>query len=86
VEFPHTIIDKAKLSSNEENLVVFKKLHRNSHHLAEISEVNKPHFATSIMLLRNYNEGRNGGWNNYSCLKGINKGSFVKKEKFLTNL
>lgn len=30
-------------------------------------------------MLRNYNEGRHGEWNNYSTLKGQSKGSYVKK-------
>ena len=31
--------------------------------------------------MRNYNDGRNGGWNNYCCYDGTNKSDFVKKHK-----
>ena len=31
-------------------------------------------------LLRDYNEGRHGGWNNYCNIKGQNKGSYVKNK------
>ena len=74
------------MSANEEKIVILKKLHRESHHLAEIHEVNKPHFVTSVILLRNYNEGRNGEWNNYCCLKGNSKESYVKKSKEEINI
>ncbi len=32
----------------------------------------------NTLILRNYNDGRNGGWDNYCCYKGQNKGHFVK--------
>ena len=32
----------------------------------------------NTLILRNYNDGRNGGWDNYGCYKGQNKGHFVK--------
>jgi len=53
VEFLHAIIDKQTFYSKENLIVCISKLHRNSHHLAEIYEVNKPDFATNIMLFRN---------------------------------
>lgn len=34
------------------------------------------------MILRNYNDGRHGGWNNYSCYgQAANRGDFVKKHQ-----
>ncbi len=31
------------------------------------------------MILKNYNDGRHGGWNNYCCYNKTNTGTFVKK-------
>jgi nucleoside diphosphate kinase len=80
IKFAETIVDKKKLLQNEEKIVLFKLLHRNSHHIVSIDEVNKGNsFVNSMYLMRDgYNDGRNGSWNNYATLKGINKGSYVK--------
>jgi len=80
VKFPASIVDKKKLTLNEEKIVLFKLLHRNAHHIVSIDEVNgNSKFANSVYIMRdNYNEGRNGKWNNYAPLKGINKGTYVK--------
>ena len=29
------------------------------------------------MIIRNYNDGRHGGWNNYCCYDKRNKGTYV---------
>jgi hypothetical protein len=34
-------------------------------------------YKINVNLLRNYNEGRHGSWNNYSSLKGSRKGTYV---------
>lgn len=31
----------------------------------------------NTLILRDYNDGRNGGWDNYCCYKGQNQGSYV---------
>lgn len=33
------------------------------------------------MIIRNYNDGRHGGWNNYCCYNGKNKGTYVEPFK-----
>lgn len=33
--------------------------------------------ANGVYLLRKYNDGRNGEWDNYSSLKGMNRGTYV---------
>jgi len=85
--FQESIIDKKKLRPNEEKIVLFKLLHRNSHHIVGIDEVNaSSNFVNSVYIMRdNYNEGRHGSWNNYSPFKGMNKGSYVKTEKNMKN-
>ena len=41
------------------------------------SSNNNKEVATNSLLLRNYNDGRSGGWNNYCCYKGQGKGSYI---------
>ena len=59
-----------------------KLIHRNQHHLVSIDDISSESYKYNISLLRDgYNEGRQGNWNNYCCLKGTQKGSFVKNAK-----
>ena len=37
--------------------------------------------AQNTLILRNYNDGRQGGWNNYCCYQSQNKGSYVNSKK-----
>jgi hypothetical protein len=63
-------------------LALLKKLHRYTTNIVSIDDVNKgDEYKVSVCLLRNYNEGRHGNWNNYAPLKGMNKGTFVKTTK-----
>jgi len=80
VKFPESLADKKKLTLNEEKIVLFKLLHRNTHHVVAIDEVNTNNkFVGSMALLRdNYNEGRHGSWNNYAPLSKTGKGTYVK--------
>ena len=54
-----------------------KRNHKYSHRAVDISEVNRPKYTDHLILLRDYQDGRHGDWNNYVCLKGQNKGSYV---------
>ena len=48
------------------------------HRVAPIgSSTNNKDVAINSLLLRNYNDGRTGGWDNYCCYKGQNKGTYV---------
>jgi len=80
VKFEQSIVDKKKLRPNEEKIVLLKLLHRNSHHIVSIDEVEAgSKYVNSVYIMRDgYNEGRHGSWNNYSTLKGKDKGSYVK--------
>lgn len=51
------------------NLAVEKKLHRNLTKVSVVGASNKDGKVASTML-REYNEGRHGDWDNYSGLKG----------------
>lgn len=80
VKFEESIVDKKKLRPNEEKIVLLKLLHRNSHHIVSIDEVQTSNkFVNGVYIMRDgYNEGRHGSWNNYCTLKGKDKGTYVK--------
>ena len=41
------------------------------HRVTEVgADTNSKDVAVNSLLLRNYNDGRQGGWNNYCCYKG----------------
>lgn len=40
------------------------------HRVAEVGMTLNKEAATNSLLIRNYNDGRHGGWNNYCCYKG----------------
>lgn len=40
------------------------------HRVTDIQNMNNKDVATNSLILRNYNDGRQGGWNNYCCYKG----------------
>ncbi|KAM3142181.1 hypothetical protein pb186bvf_005590 [Paramecium bursaria] len=80
LEFPPNLADKEKLNPNEEKLALLKRLHRETHKMVEITDLKK-FDPNGVYLLRKYNEGRNGGWDNYISLKGMNKGTYVVPHK-----
>ncbi len=47
------------------------------HRVAGVGNTQSKDVAINSLLLRNYNDGRGGGWNNYCCYKGQNKGHYV---------
>ena len=49
------------------------------HRVTDITNTNSKDVAVNSLILRNYNDGRQGGWNNYCCYKGQSKGTYVKK-------
>lgn len=78
MDFPPNLADKERLLPNEEKLALLKKIHKETHKMVSIDDINKgDSYKIGVFLLRKYNEGRNGGWNNYCTLKGKDKGSYV---------
>ena len=49
--------------------------------MAELADCNNADVGKNTLLMRNYNDGKHGGWDNYCCYKGNNKGTFVNKNK-----
>lgn len=78
-------MDKPRLQPNEEKLALLQRINRHMTHICTIDNVNqnKESTVTGVSLLRDgYNEGRNGSWNNYCTLKGMNKGSYVNSKNY----
>lgn len=69
LQYPPTIVDKKKLAHMEGNLVIEKLLHRNLTKVTQVGLKNEG-IREAVSLLRPYNEGRHGDWDNYSGLKG----------------
>ena len=82
LDFPVSIVDKKKYMPNEANLVVNKLLHRHAYKFTNVAEKTAAPSST-VFLMKNYNEGRNGSWNNYATLKGNSVASYVNlKSRF----
>lgn len=70
IEYDHSMVDKRTFQKNEEILVREKLFNRHSYKLIHISDISRiQETVVSLSLMRNYNEGRHGQWNNYCCLR-----------------
>ncbi|EGR28487.1 nucleoside diphosphate kinase family protein, putative [Ichthyophthirius multifiliis] len=80
IEFPKTLIDKPKLQQNEESFALLQKLHRYTTQILSVDNLNQnvSSYKINVFMLRNYNEGRHGSWQNYCSLNKTRKGSYVK--------
>ena len=79
LHFVHT----AKLQQNEQDLIIQRTMMKEFHRVAPLgSSNNNKEVAINSLLLRNYNDGRTGGWDNYCCYKGQNKGSYIDQSIF----
>ena len=76
LHFDHT----AKLLQNEQDLILERTLAKEFHRVTGLEDTNSKDVAVNSILLRNYNDGRHGKWNNYCTLKGQNKGTYVKSK------
>ena len=76
MHFDHT----AKLLQNEQDLVLERTLAKEFHRVTGLEDTNLKDVAVNSILLRDYNDGRHGKWDNYCTLKGQSKGSYVKSK------
>lgn len=60
-------------------MVLEKTISKEYHRITDITQGGNKESAINAVILRNYNDGRHGGWNNYSCYEGQNKGTYVQK-------
>lgn len=68
---------KKKYIQAEQDLRMEKTVSKEYHRITDISQPKSNQAAINSMILRNYNDGRHGGWNNYSCYQQSNKGTYV---------
>mmetsp|Transcript_3408 Transcript_3408/g.2862 ORF Transcript_3408/g.2862 Transcript_3408/m.2862 type:complete len:283 (+) Transcript_3408:764-1612(+) len=73
LHFDHT----AKLLQNEQDLIMERTIAKEFHRVTQVENTNSKDVAINSILLRNYNDGRHGKWNNYCTLKGQN----IKRKK-----
>lgn len=76
MHFDHT----AKLLQNEQDLVLERTLAKEFHRVTGLEDTNSKDVAVNSILLRDYNDGRHGKWDNYCTLKGQSKGTYVKSK------
>jgi len=83
IEFPPSIIDKKQLQDNEGYVASLTKVNRYTSSIVEVDNMGQAMntIKISVNLLRPYNSGRHGNWDNYCEFKNANKGSYVKSRK-----
>lgn len=59
-------------------MIMEKTVSKEYHRVTDITQPKTISVATNSMLLRNYNDGRHGGWNNYCCYDKKGTGSYVQ--------
>jgi hypothetical protein len=62
----------------EHELVLEKTISKEYHRITDITQPKSNQCAINCVILKNYNDGRHGGWNNYCCYDKKNKGSYVQ--------
>jgi len=72
---------KAKYLQNEQDIIIQRTLGKDFHRVTTVENAKSNSAAANTLILRNYNDGRQGGWDNYCCYKGNNKGSHVDTKK-----
>ena len=72
---------KAKYLQNEQDVIVQRTIGKEFHRVTTVENSKSNSAAVNTLILRNYNDGRQGGWDNYCCYKGNNQGSYVDKKK-----
>lgn len=66
-----------KVGETEGFRVVASMLNRDSHHICELEDGNDPSLTQNVRLLRDMPRAKDNGWDDYCCLSGMNRGSFV---------
>jgi len=57
-----------------------KTISKEYHRVTDITQPSSNTVGINSLIIRNYNDGRHGGWNNYSCYEGKGSAvSYVKK-------
>lgn len=62
----------------EHDLKVEKTICKEYHRVTDITQPKTNSVAANSLILRHYNDGQHGGWNNYCCYDKKNQGTWVK--------
>ena len=54
-----------------------KTISKEYHRITDITQPKSNTVGINAMIIRNYNDGRHGGWNNYCCYDKKNTASYV---------
>jgi len=54
-----------------------KTVSKEYHRITCLTQPKSSTVGINAMIIRNYNDGRHGGWNNYCAYSGKNKGTYV---------
>ena len=69
---------KASYIQAEQDLLMEKTVSKEYHRITDITQPKSGTVGINAMIMRNYNDGRHGGWNNYCCYDGKGQGSYVQ--------
>ncbi len=69
-----------KLQQNQLDECIKKAITVKSHVIGEFRDLNSFSNAANTLLLRPYNEGKHGKWNNYCCMKKTGKSGGITKK------
>lgn len=69
---------KEKYIQAEQDLRMEKTVSKEYHRITDISQPKDNNASINCMILKNYNDGRHGTWNNYCCYNHSNQGTYVK--------
>jgi hypothetical protein len=77
--FDKLYIDHSKRYIEAEHQLLFEKtVSKEYHRITDITQPKSNEVGINAMILRNYNDGRHGGWNNYCSYANKGTGTFVK--------
>ena len=68
----------AKYLQSQQDQIVERQIGKDFHRVCTIDNAKDNRVTQNTLILRNYNDGRNGGWNNYVSYKGTGAKSYVK--------
>lgn len=69
---------KSQYIQAEHDLVLEQTCSKEYHRVTDITQPKSNDAAINALILRNYNDGKHGGWNNYCCYDKKNNGTYVK--------
>ena len=69
---------KAKYIQAQQDLVMEKTISKEWSRITCLTQPKSNTVGINAMIIRNYNDGRHGGWNNYCCYDNKGKSSYVQ--------